>query len=246
VLLAEDNPINRRVATFVLEEQGHEVIVAADGRAAVERFQAGGIELILMDVQMPELDGFEATAAIRRHEQATGGHVPIIGVTAHAMVGDRERCLAAGMDGYVPKPIRAEPLLDAIDEAQGRSVPPRVAAPAADGAVLDEAALLALLGGNRGLVRELAGIFDADSPGRLAELQEAAAQGNAARARRAAHGLKGSTGSLYGRVAASAAERIEQLAAGGDLDGLRAELPALEAALAELSRALNGLAGRAA
>jgi CheY-like chemotaxis protein len=246
VLLAEDNPINRRVAAFILEQEGHEVIAAADGRAAVERFRAGGIELILMDVQMPQLDGLEATAAIRRHEQTTGGHVPIIGVTAHAMVGDRERCLAAGMDGYVPKPLRSEKLLDAIDEAQGKSVPQRVAAQAVDGVVLDEGALLALLGGNHGVVRELAGIFDADSPGRLAELQEAVAQGDAARARRAAHGLKGSTGNLCGRVAAGAADRIERLAAAGDLDGVRAELPALEAALAELSRALHGLADRAA
>jgi HPt (histidine-containing phosphotransfer) domain-containing protein len=125
-------------------------------------------------------------------------------------------------------------------------VPPRLAAHAVDDLVLDEGALLALLGGSHGLVRELAGIFDADIPGRLAELQQAVAQGDASRARRAAHGLKGSTGSLCGRVAAGAAERIEQLAAAGDLDGVRAELPALEAALAELSRALNGLAGRAA
>jgi protein-histidine pros-kinase len=114
ILLAEDNVINQRVATRMLEMRGHEVVVAADGRQAVEAARAGGFDLILMDVQMPELNGFEAAARIRAAEPAGGQRVPpIVALTAHAMTGDRERCLEAGMDGYLAKPLRAEEL-DAV------------------------------------------------------------------------------------------------------------------------------------
>ncbi len=105
VLLAEDNPINRRVAEMLLQKKGHATAVASNGREALERVQAEQFDIVLMDVQMPDLDGYAATAAIRKLEATNGGHLPIIGVTAHAMDGDRERCLAAGMDGYVAKPI---------------------------------------------------------------------------------------------------------------------------------------------
>src|SRR5437660_1598121 len=105
ILLAEDNVINQTLAVRILEKRGYSVTVAVDGQAAVEALQAGGFELVLMDIQMPRLDGFEATAIIRKKEKLSGGHIPIIAMTAHALVGDREKCLAAGMDGYVYKPI---------------------------------------------------------------------------------------------------------------------------------------------
>ena len=105
VLLAEDNPINRRVAERLLQKKGHSTALASNGREALERIRAERFDIVLMDVQMPDLDGYAATAAIRKLEATKGGHLPIIGVTAHAMDGDRERCLAAGMDGYVAKPI---------------------------------------------------------------------------------------------------------------------------------------------
>jgi CheY-like chemotaxis protein len=112
--LAEDNKVNQRLAMRVLQKKGHSVVLAEDGREAVERFECGSFDLILMDVQMPEMNGFEATAAIRELEQGASRRIPIIAMTAHAMKGDRERCLEAGMDGYVSKPIRMPELLSVI------------------------------------------------------------------------------------------------------------------------------------
>jgi signal transduction histidine kinase/CheY-like chemotaxis protein len=117
ILVAEDNPVNQTVARRTLEKQGHTVVVADNGRRALEVFESGPFDLILMDVQMPEMDGFEAVAAIREREALTArGRIPIIAMTAHAMTGDRERCLKVGMDGYVSKPVQAKELLDAIEE----------------------------------------------------------------------------------------------------------------------------------
>jgi len=121
VLLAEDNAINQKLASRLIEKRGHRVAVAGDGRAALEALEREAFDLVLMDVQMPVMDGFEATAVIRRQEKGTGRHVPIIAMTAHAMKGDRERCLAAGMDGYVPKPVQGQELFAEI-EAQIRNM----------------------------------------------------------------------------------------------------------------------------
>jgi CheY-like chemotaxis protein len=117
ILLADDNLINRKIAIRMLESQGHSVTTAENGRECVERFREGGYDAILMDVQMPEMDGFEATQAIRELEAATGGRIPVIAMTAHAMKDHRERCLEAGMDGYVSKPVAAEDLRQALQEA---------------------------------------------------------------------------------------------------------------------------------
>ncbi|HZU42066.1 MAG TPA: response regulator, partial [Terriglobales bacterium] len=116
ILLAEDNLVNRMVAVRLLEKSGHLVEVAENGHEAVAKLQLRDFDLVLMDVQMPEMDGLEATAAIRNLEKRTGNHVPIIAMTAHALKGDRERCLAAGMDGYISKPFKLEELLDQIEK----------------------------------------------------------------------------------------------------------------------------------
>jgi CheY-like chemotaxis protein len=113
-LLAEDNLVNQKLALRLLEKYGHSAVVANNGREALKQLEHERFDLVLMDVQMPEMDGFDVTAAIREKEQATGGHIPIIAMTAHVMQGDRERCLAAGMDGYVSKPIRPKDLFDTI------------------------------------------------------------------------------------------------------------------------------------
>jgi PAS domain S-box-containing protein len=115
VLLAEDNPVNQRLAVRVLEKQGYRVVAAATGRDALEALPGAAFDVIVMDVQMPEMDGFEATALIRKAEQQTGRHIPILALTAHAMKGDRERCLAVGMDGYVTKPVHPRELVEAIE-----------------------------------------------------------------------------------------------------------------------------------
>jgi CheY-like chemotaxis protein len=120
VLLAEDSLVNQKLAVGLLEKYGHHVVLASDGREAIAALQAHQFDLVLMDVQMPEMDGFEATAAIRAKEKQTGAHIPIIAMTAHAMKGDRERCLEAGMDAYVPKPIRARQLFETIGHVLSR------------------------------------------------------------------------------------------------------------------------------
>jgi signal transduction histidine kinase/CheY-like chemotaxis protein len=127
ILLAEDNVVNQTLAVRLLEKRGYSVTVAPDGQAAVEAFQTGGFELVLMDIQMPGMDGFEATAAIREREKLTGGHIPIVAMTAHALVGDQERCLGSGMDGYVSKPIRTSELYAVIERMLGDKPKPESA-----------------------------------------------------------------------------------------------------------------------
>ncbi len=123
ILLAEDNPVNQHLAQRLLEKRGHSLVVVANGREALAALEAHSFDIVLMDVQMPEMNGLEATAAIRRREEATGAHVPIIAMTAHAMVGDREKCLAAGMDGYVSKPLRPQELFAAIESLAAHPTP---------------------------------------------------------------------------------------------------------------------------
>jgi CheY-like chemotaxis protein len=123
ILLAEDSLVNQRLAVAILEKQGHQVTVAGDGQAAMEALRAGPFDLVLMDVEMPTMDGLETAAAIRQRERERGGHIPIIAMTAHAMKGDRERCLEAGMDDYVSKPIRTGDLFQKIAEVLARLRP---------------------------------------------------------------------------------------------------------------------------
>jgi CheY-like chemotaxis protein len=122
ILLAEDNLVNQRLAVGLLEKRGHAVVIAADGKQALSALEREPFDLMFMDVQMPEMGGFEATARIREREMKTGRRLPIIAMTAHAMKGDRERCLASGMDGYISKPIGAAELSQAIDETLGTLV----------------------------------------------------------------------------------------------------------------------------
>jgi CheY-like chemotaxis protein len=122
VLLAEDNAVNQKLAVRLLEKRGHTVFIAGTGRAALVALETESFDLIMMDVQMPEMDGIEATEAIREHEKTTGKHIPIIAMTANAMMGDKERCLAAGMDSYVSKPQRSRELLAVVERCL-RAVP---------------------------------------------------------------------------------------------------------------------------
>ena len=112
--------MNQKLASRLLEKHGHNVATTANGREALERLENESFDLVLMDVQMPEIDGFEATAMIRKKEEATGTHLPVIAMTAHAMQGDKERCLAAGMDGYLSKPLNSKKLLAAVQAVRER------------------------------------------------------------------------------------------------------------------------------
>ncbi|HUJ21977.1 MAG TPA: response regulator, partial [Bryobacteraceae bacterium] len=122
ILLAEDNVVNQKLAVRLLEKQGHSVVVAGNGREVLSALYERSFDLVLMDIQMPEMDGFEATQAIRETERETGTHLPIIAMTAHAMKGDEERCLEAGMDSYVSKPITPRDLFAAIEASLNRHV----------------------------------------------------------------------------------------------------------------------------
>lgn len=120
ILIAEDNPINQKLAVRLLQKQGHTSTVANNGREAVETWMRQPFDAILMDMMMPEMDGLEATIAIREREKATGTHIPIIAITANAMTGDRDKCLAAGMDEYISKPVDVAKLYDALQRLTGQ------------------------------------------------------------------------------------------------------------------------------
>ncbi len=117
MLVAEDSPVNQKLIQRLLEKWGHTPVIASDGKETLALLDAGGFDVVLMDLQMPEINGFEATAAIRQKESGDGTHIPIIALTAHALKGDRERCIAAGMDDYLSKPIEAQKLFAAVETA---------------------------------------------------------------------------------------------------------------------------------
>lgn len=116
ILVVEDNPINQKLLSLMLKQFGYTCVIAADGKIGVEEYRKGSFDAVLMDIQMPVMDGFEATAAIRAHENANGGHIPIIAVTAHVMPGYREKCLGNGMDNYLAKPFKMQELKEIITE----------------------------------------------------------------------------------------------------------------------------------
>ena len=208
VLLAEDGVINQQVAVRLLEERGHSVEVVNNGRAAVERVAEQPFDVVLMDVQMPEMDGIEATAAIRRAEAQTGGHIPIIAMTAHAMKGDRDRFLAAGMDGYVAKPVRPHELYAAV-EGGGPNAEAGLSAPA--DVPFEWDAALENVGGDEAMLRELAEMFFAECPKLMEQIREHIASADGPQLRRAAHTLKGSAHVFGAEEVAEAAHRLEEI-----------------------------------
>jgi two-component system sensor histidine kinase/response regulator len=240
LLLAEDTVVNQRVAVRLLETRGHQVTVANNGREAVDAFVGSmdaPFDLVLMDVQMPEMDGFEATAAIRSHEAEQGGHIPIIAMTAHAMRGDRERCLAKGMDGYISKPIHADALYAAVEQMAAGAEAPSRAAP--DAAPFDARAALEQAGGSVGTLQEIAQIFSEEAPRLRATLTEAIAAGDAVALQRAAHALKGSLAAFAASDAARLVQQLEQLGEAGDFARARESWHELERELARLDVALG-------
>ena len=239
LLLAEDNITNQKVAVKVLEKMGHRVDPVANGVEAIKALATMPYDIVLMDVQMPEMDGLEATRRIRGGEAGpANARIPIIAMTAHAMKGDRERCLAAGMDDYVSKPISPVELSAAIvrwsptDAPQEpaspapatASAPPPVAAPAVAPAAepiretaVDRDALLARLGGDEALLDEVVRIFLDDVPHQLEGMDKALAAGDAPALRRLAHTLKGSGGTAGALKLQAASAELEKAAATGDL-----------------------------
>jgi CheY-like chemotaxis protein len=239
VLLVEDNPVNQRLAYEILRRRGHVVTVAENGRQALERLAAGTFEIVLMDVQMPEMNGLEATRAIRAAERQTGQHLPIVAMTAHAMAGDRERCLAAGMDEYLTKPIRAEALISHVERTA--MSPPSPGTPGASDVVFDLHEALQRVDGDRDLLAEVADIFLTDAPGMLQDVVEAVQQNDAEAVGRTAHRIKGSILTFAAPAAANVALKLEQGGRIGDLSSARADVERLDLEVQRLSRVLRGL-----
>ena len=226
VLLAEDNLVNQRVAIGLLQKRGHSVTLATNGKEALEALEHETFDVVLMDVQMPEMDGIEATGEIRRRESGSGQRVRIVAMTAHAMNGDREHCLSAGMDGYLSKPIEPAMLYAVVED---RSTPGARAVDASPAPMhVNDAALRERLGSDEALVNEVIAAFLEDCPARLAAIKRAIAQSDFKAVCEAAHALKGAAGNLSAPSLFAMAQTLEQLAA-----DRRAE--ALEAASRQLS-----------
>jgi signal transduction histidine kinase/CheY-like chemotaxis protein len=243
VLLAEDNAVNQRLAIRLLEKQGHTVAVAATGAAAAAALEQATFDLLLMDLQMPEMDGFEATALIRAKEKPTGRHLPIVAMTAHAMKGDRERCLAAGMDGYVSKPIHAKELFETIANlappTASAAPPPPDRGPAE--ADFDQAAALARLNNDPDLLQELATAFLDEAPRMLQDVRAAVAAADAPKLRRCAHSVKGAVAIFAEGGAYQAALALEALGQVADFADAARALASLEQELQRLYPALARL-----
>jgi two-component system, sensor histidine kinase and response regulator len=229
ILLAEDNPVNRQLAIALLNRRGHVVTVAENGKAAVEYVERERFDLVLMDVQMPVMGGFEATRVIRERERASGGHIPIVALTARAMNGDRELCLASGMDQYLAKPLRAADLYATVD-ALGSTAPQ--VEPATD-------ALLDRFLGDRSLLLAVAETFIDHLPVLLGDVDAAVAARDLQAIERAAHSLKGSAGNFGYAPAFEAALHLEQLGGAGASEGMTEASATVHRTMAELVRLLQ-------
>lgn len=248
VLLAEDNPANQKLVLYLLQKQGYTLEVANDGKEALallEKAGPNGFDLVLMDIQMPLMNGFEVTRIIRQNEKEFGAHLPIIALTAHAMKGDLERCLQAGMDAYISKPIDREELFAIVQRlTRGR---PGHSSPRFEGAtrpdVLDTAECLARVGGNSKLIRELAELFLQACPRLLEELNQAVVDRDRGRLQSIAHTVKSSAGNLSGKATLRAAQDLEREASCGDFETiykacstLAREIECLRPILADLAQ----------
>jgi two-component system sensor histidine kinase/response regulator len=250
VLVAEDNEVNRQFVRRVLEKRGHTMVTAGNGREAVDSIaQAapGHFDVVLMDVQMPEVDGLSATVLIRQRERSTGTHVPIVAMTAHAMTGDRERCLAAGMDDYVSKPLHPHELVEAVERASApgdQSEPSKASGSAGPSFVFDAEAAARRLGGDRRLLREVIAIFKTQTPALMTAIKKGAKKGDLESVQRAAHTLKGSLGTLHAPRAYEAASRLEDLARVRENARIGAAVAEFEQEMTKLRQALGATRGR--
>ncbi len=259
VLVAEDSAVNRKLFLRILEKHGHRAIAVSDGSAALQEALTGKHQILLMDIQMPVMDGLESVAALREVEKKRGGHLPVVAVTAHAMKGDRERCLAAGFDGYVVKPIEVGALFSEIErlmpESQRlavRSLPPparpldaqhagRTSMPEPQKG-FDPAVAIKRAGDDEELARELAGLFLDECPVWLGDLTEALEKGDAEVATRAAHTIKGGVDHWGASQAFDLALRLERLGREKKLDDAKKLLPELVRSLEALFPAIRTFA----
>jgi two-component system sensor histidine kinase/response regulator len=226
VLLAEDTPANQKLVTTILKKRGHAVTVAQNGREAVELFGRQAFDVILMDVQMPSMDGIQATTAMREQEASSDSPTPIIAMTAHAMRGDREKCLNAGMDAYIAKPIDAKVLIELVESISHESLPARGDTPSMEtrnaskesaSTAIDFDGTMKRLAGDMDLFRDFIGYFDEDSPKLLVSLRDAIANDEAPIVQRAAHSLKGLAANFGAEGCVAAAHKLEECGKNHDL-----------------------------
>ena len=222
---------------------GHSVSVVGDGKKALEAMEQGDFDLVMMDVQMPVMDGFEATTMIRNQEEGTGTHVPIVAMTAHAMKGDRERCLESGMDGYVSKPISMQELYDAIDKLFSATKEEQKREPiveSGDG-VVDREAVLERVGGDTDLLRELVDLFTDDSLRLVDRIRRAVMKKDADDLEEAAHGLKGSVLNFGAKSVADIAQGLETMGKNRDLTQVQNVVVELERQVQKLRAELKAM-----
>jgi len=241
ILLAEDSLVNQQLAVALLLSEGHSVTVANNGREAVAAAETGNFDLVLMDLQMPEMDGLEATAILRANERNRGGHLPIIAMTAHALKGDRERCMEAGMDGYTTKPINAEELFAAIEN---RVFQPKKAASTVDTSlamaepIIDWSKARKAVRGDEHLLETIVEAALGEIPNLLAEIRRAACAGDSHALRLAAHTLKGSIRYFGAQRVLEPAQRLEAMGQNDHLEGADEVLAVLDQSVGELMACL--------
>jgi len=245
VLLAEDNKVNQKLALRMLEKRGHQVTVVENGLEALTAIQAEEFDLVLMDVHMPEMDGLEATRRLRAAEKESGGHQRVVAMTALVMKGDKERCLEAGMDGYLPKPIRSQDLDQALEqcmtERDGKQPEATQQEPAANQGAVDARDLMERIGGDREFLAELYETFREDYGKQMEAMNTALGAGDAAAMAHAAHSLKGALSNLAAKRASAQAADVEAAGKAGELAQAEAALRQLEPELDRVLQALSAL-----
>jgi two-component system, sensor histidine kinase and response regulator len=244
ILLAEDNIVNQKLAVRLLEKRGHKVVVVGNGREALAALTHRSYDLVLMDVQMPEMDGISATTLLREREELTGAHQVVIAMTALVMKNDRERCLAAGMDGYLAKPIRAQELDEVLESRmvqQTTSQRIESAIPAHGQSSINVDELLERLDGDRTFLAELTELFREDYPRQLGAIHQAIQRNDATGVKQASHALKGALSNLAASEAREVAANLERLGVSGDLASAGTALDGLEKELARTMDSLDAL-----
>jgi len=243
ILLAEDNAVNQKLAIRMLEKRGHRVALAINGREALKALEKGSYDLVLMDVQMPEMDGLEATTLLRSREKLTGLHQPVVAMTALVMKGDRERCITSGMDGYLTKPIRPQELDEVLDSyvAQERqALPAPVSSRSLEPAVSIEE-LMERIDGDVSFLAELLELFRGDYTEQAATARQALEKKDNAALQRVSHALKGALGNLAAPTASRLAAELESMAKIGDLTFAKVRIDDIEVEVIRVIEALEGI-----
>ena len=241
ILLAEDNPMNQVLAVKLMSKYGHTMVVTGNGREALAALDKGRFDLVLMDVQMPEMSGLEAVSLIRQKEKETGGHIPVIAMTAYAMKDDKQRCLDAGMDAYISKPIDKKTLFEAIRNLVGVSIESDVREIEKHSAskIFDEGSVMKYVGGDAELLGEIIKIFMADYPKHLSRIRRAIMDCDAKGLEQAAHAIKGSVANLFASRAVEASAKLEEMGRNGALTGAEEACSELDAEIEQLRQALK-------